>query len=454
MAEFDYDLIVIGAGSGGVRAARMAARTGAKVAIFEDNGVGGTCVLRGCIPKKLLVYASKFSEDFHDAGAYGWDEAKLRFDWPRLIANKDGEIARLNSVYLKLLSDANVILIESRARVTGTNSIEVNGKRFTAKTLLIATGSKPMVPAIPGIEHAITSNEAFHLKTLPKSIVIAGSGYIAVEFAGIFRGLGSEVTLLLRGDRLLRGFDEDLRAALGEAMRIAGIDIHSAKNISRIRREGGALAVETLEGNNFVADAAMFAIGRVPNTQGLGLDAANVALDANGAVMVDAYSRSSVPNIYAVGDVTARKMLTPVAIAEAMAFVETAFKNNPTPMDYRLVPAAVFSQPPIGTVGLTESQARKQYGKVDIYRSLFRPLKHTLSGREVRSLMKLVVDGATGRVLGCHMVGEDAPEIIQGFAVALACGATKAQFDATIGIHPTAAEEFVTMREKVPAAAD
>ncbi len=446
----DFDLIVIGAGSGGVRASRMAAKYGAKVAIIEENGVGGTCVLRGCIPKKLLVYASNFSEDFGDAHAFGWDESHLTFDWRRLIASKDKEISRLNHVYIKLLQDSGVELVEGRARVTGSNSVSVNGKKLTAKTLLIATGSKPMVPGVAGIEHAITSNEAFHLDQLPKRIVIAGGGYIAVEFAGIFNGMGSEVTLLIRGDRLLRGFDDDLRNALGEQMSVKGIDIRSHRHICEIRREDGGLKIDTAEGEAFEADAVMFATGRAPNTAGLGLEEIGVKLDMTGAVVVDEYSRSSVPGIYAVGDVTARRMLTPVALAEAAAFAETVFNGNPKPMDYRLVPAAVFSQPPIGTVGLTESQARKKYRKVDIYRSQFRPLKHTLSGREVRSLMKLVVDGETDRVLGCHMVGEDAPEIVQGLAVALVCGATKAQFDATIGIHPTAAEEFVTMREKAP----
>jgi glutathione reductase (NADPH) len=454
MAEFDYDLIVIGAGSGGVRAARMAAKAGAKVAIFEDNGVGGTCVLRGCIPKKLLVYASKFSEDFRDARAFGWDEARVSFDWPRLIANKDKEIARLNGVYIKTLREAGVELIEKRAHVTGVNSIDVNGKRLTAKTLLIATGSKPVRSEIPGAEHAITSNEAFHLNSLPKRIVIMGGGYIAVEFAGIFHGLGSEVTLLVRRKEILRGFDHDVSAVLGQALRSGGIDLRPESHVKRIDRNGKALIVLTEKGERIETDAVMFAIGRIPNTEGLGLKEIGVKLAMNGGIEVDEYSRSSVPSIYAVGDVTDRLMLTPVAIAEAMAFVDTVFKGKPKAIDYALVPSAVFSQPPVASVGLTEYAAREMHKSVDIYRSLFRPLKHTLSGREVRSHMKLVVDGATDRVLGCHMVGEDAPEIIQGLAIALTCGATKAQFDATIGIHPTAAEEFVTLREKVQAIAD
>jgi len=454
MAEFDYDLIVIGAGSGGVRAARMAAKTGAKVAIFEDNGVGGTCVLRGCIPKKLLVYGSRFAEEFEDARAFGWNSSQPDFDWAKLIANKDQEIARLNGVYLKLLSDAGVTLIESRARVTGANSVEANGKRLTAKTLLIATGSKPVLPDIPGIEHAITSNEAFHLKSLPKRIVIVGGGYIAVEFAGIFHGLGSEVTLIVRGEEVLRGFDEDVRVAFGRALRASGTAVHSRVHVERIDSGGAGLAVATREAGRFAADVVMYATGRKPNTEGLGLEAVGVKLGMNGAVEVDEYSRSSVPSLYAVGDVTDRLMLTPVATAEAMAFVETVFNKNPNAIDYALVPSAVFSQPPVASVGFSEHAAREMYKSVDIYRSQFRPLKHTLTKREVRTFMKLVVDGATGRVLGCHMVGEDAAEIIQGLAVALTCGATKAQFDATIGIHPTAAEEFVTMREKVLAPAD
>jgi len=450
MADFDYDLIVIGAGSGGVRAARMAARVGAKVAVVEENGVGGTCVLRGCIPKKLLVYASRFAEEFMDARGFGWDAARPGFDWPALIANKDTEIARLNGVYIGLLRESGVTLIEGRAALRDPNTVEVGRERLRAKTVLIATGSRPAVPDVPGIELAITSNEAFHLPALPERVVIVGGGYIAVEFAGIFHGLGSEVALVIRGDEVLRGFDEDVRATLGAEMRAAGIEFHTGEHVARLRRAGAALAVEIREGQTLDADAVMFATGRTPNTAGLGCEEIGVALSANGAVVVDDYSRSSVPNIFAVGDVTDRHMLTPVAIAEAAAFVETVFNRNPRRIEHRLIPTAVFSQPPVAPVGRTEAQARMAHVQVDVYRSHFRPLKHTLTGRETRTFMKLVVDGASGRVLGCHMVGEDAAEIIQGLAVALSCGATKADFDATIGIHPTAAEEFVTMREKAP----
>jgi glutathione reductase (NADPH) len=457
MAEIDYDLIVIGAGSGGVRASRFAARTGAKVAVVEYNGVGGTCVLRGCIPKKVLVYASHFAEDFLDARAYGWDSPVPGFDWRALIANKDKELARLNGVYLKLLSDAGVTLISGRAKLADRHTVEVNGERLRAGTILIATGSTPIVPEIPGVEHAITSNEAFHLESLPKRVVIFGGGYIAVEFAGIFHGLGSEVTVLIRSGKVLRGFDEDLRDELGKALVAQGIAIHKSEHISRIDKTSAGLSVHTREGDVFAADTVMFAMGRAPNTAGLGLESAGITLANNGAIEVDMYSRTSMRHIFAVGDVTARKMLTPVALAEATAFVETAFKNNPVGIDYRLVPSAVFSQPPLATVGLSEAAARSMYPSVDVYRTRFRPLKHTLTGRNAFTFMKLVVDGESGRVLGCHMLGEDAAEIIQGLAVALTCGATKAQFDATIGIHPTAAEEFVTLREKAPqpaAAAD
>jgi glutathione reductase (NADPH) len=456
MAKFDYDLIVIGAGSGGVRGARMAARYGAKVAIIEENGVGGTCVLRGCIPKKLLVYASRFAEEFADAESFGWGRNRPGFDWARLIANKDVEISRLNGIYIQLLRDASVTLIEGRARLTSPATVEVGGQTLTAKFILIATGSRPVLPMIPGIEHAITSNEAFHLESLPRRVVIVGGGYIAVEFAGIFHGLGSEVTLLLRGEEVLRGFDEDVRAALGQALRENGIAIRTHANPARLVRTGNALSMETGEGQSLAADTVMFATGRVPNTSGFGLEQAGVKLSMTGAVEVDEYSRTSVPNICAVGDVTARKMLTPVAIAEAIAFAETVFNGRPQKLDYRLIPSAVFSQPPVASVGLSEMAARSRYPAVDIYRSRFRPLKHTLTGRDVKTFMKLVVEGESGRVLGCHMVGDDAAEIIQGLSVALTCGATKAQFDATIGIHPTAAEEFVTLREKapIPAAAE
>ena len=454
MAEFDYDLIVIGAGSGGVRAARMAAKYGAKVAIVESYRIGGTCVLRGCIPKKILMYGAHFHDDFEDARAYGWDAKIPDFHWSKLIANKDKEIARLNGVYIKLLKESGVEIIEGYARVTEPHSVAVGKQRLTAKIILIATGAKPVLPDIFGVENAITSNEVFELKSLPRRIVIAGGSYVALEFASIFRGLGSKVTLVVRSNAVLRGLDGDIRESVEEALKLNGIKILPNSHIGRIERKGGALTIDTAEGDQIDADAVMYATGRVPDTAELLLKETRVELAANGAVVVDDYSQSSVPNIYAVGDVTNRRMLTPIAIAEAAAFVETVFNDKPTKVDYRYVPSAVFSIPPVATVGLSESDALKEYGSVDIYRSRFRPLKHTVTGRESRSLLKLVVDSRTDRVVGCHMVGEDGPEIIQGLAIAMTCGARKSDFDATIGLHPTAAEEFVTMREKVQAAAD
>jgi glutathione reductase (NADPH) len=453
MAKYDYDLITIGAGSGGVRASRMAARFGARAAIAESVRVGGTCVLRGCIPKKLLVYASHFSEDFEDAHAYGWDAHMPGFDWSRLIANKDREIDRLNGVYIRLLHDSGVAIHEGRARLLDAHTVRIGERAFSAETILIATGSRPVRLDIPGAEHAITSDEAFHLERLPRRAIIVGGGYIAVEFAGIFRGLGSEVVILIRAEELLNGFDDDIRIALAQEMRKKGVEIHTRTRPASIRRDAAGVTVTTDRGAEISADLVMFATGREPDTDGLGLEDAGVAVTETGAVKVDEFSATSVPNIYAVGDVTDRLMLTPVAIAEAMAFAETVFNANPTRPHYRNVPSAVFSQPPIGTVGLTEDEARRAITTVDVYLSRFRPLKHTLTGRDERTLMKLVVDASSDLVLGCHMLGPDAPEIVQGLAVALKCGARKADFDATVGIHPTAAEEFVTMREKARTAA-
>ncbi|MFZ0693210.1 MAG: FAD-dependent oxidoreductase, partial [Alphaproteobacteria bacterium] len=386
--------------------------------------------------------------------AYGWDTKLPDFDWTKLIANKDKEIARLNGVYIKLLKESGVEIIEGYARVTEPHSVTVGKRRLTGKFLLIATGAKPVLAEIPGVENAITSNEAFQLKSLPKRIVISGGSYVALEFASLFRGLGSEVTLVVRSNAVLRGFDGDIRESTGEALKASGIKILTNAHVGRIERKGAALAVHTAEDEHIVADTMMFATGRGPNTGDLLMKETRIKLAANGAIVVTEYSQSSVPNIYAVGDVTNRRMLTPVAIAEAAAFVETVFNNKPTKVDYRYVPSAVFSIPPVATVGLSEADALNEYGAVDIYRSRFRPLKHTVTGRESRSLLKLVVDTRTDRILGCHMVGEDGPEIIQGLAIAMTCGARKADFDATIGLHPTAAEEFVTMREKVQAAAD
>ncbi|MSO93749.1 MAG: glutathione-disulfide reductase [Rhodospirillales bacterium] len=449
MPKYDFDLFTIGAGSGGVRASRMAGKLGARVAVAEESRVGGTCVMRGCIPKKLLVLGAHFAEDFEDARAYGWSVDGARFDWPQLIRNKNKELDRLEGVYRRVLRENAVTLVEGRARLADAHTVEVDGKRHTAENILIATGGWPSMPALPGIEHAISSNEALDLPRLPKRIAIVGGGYIAVEFAGIFNGLGAGVTEIIRAGTILRGFDEDVREALAEEMRKKGVTIRSDCQVRAIEKTNGRYSVRLAGGDAVEADVVMYATGRAPNTKGMGLEEAGVTLDNKGAVAVDAYSRSSVPNICAIGDVTDRLNLTPVAIAEAMALVQTLFGKTPTAMDYANIATAVFSQPPIGTVGLTEAEARER-GPVDVYLSRFKPLKHTLTGRDERTMMKLVVDRKTDRVLGCHMVGADAPEIIQGIAVALKCGATKAQFDATVGIHPTAAEEFVTMREKLP----
>jgi glutathione reductase (NADPH) len=450
MAEYDFDLFTIGAGSGGVAASRRAGAYGARVAICEDSRVGGTCVIRGCVPKKLLVYGAQFADAFADAAGYGWSVAPPKFDWPSLIAAKNREIDRLEGVYRKLLKDSGVTLVEGRGRIVDPHTIEVGTRIYTAANILVAAGAHPVMPAIPGIEHVISSNEALDLRHLPRRIVIVGGGYIAVEFAGIFRGLGSEVTLVIRGEELLNGFDDDVRVTLAQELRARGIEIRARTQIARIDQVGAGYTACTHAGDELSADLFMYATGRRPNTRGLGLEAIGVKLDKEGAVEVDEWSRSAVPHVYAVGDVTDRLNLTPVAIAEGRALVETLFNNNPMKLDHANVPTAVFSQPPVGTVGLTERRARQVYGKIDVYRARFRPMKHTLSGREERTMMKLVVDRLTDRVVGCHMVGADAPEIVQGLAIAVKCGATKRQFDQTVGIHPTAAEEFVTMRDKVP----
>ena len=449
--RYDYDLFTIGAGSGGVRASRMSAAYGARVAVAEERYLGGTCVNVGCIPKKLLVYGSHFADDFEDAAGFGWSVGERAFDWPSLIRNKDREIARLNSIYRKLLGGAGVEVFESRARVLDPHTVEVGDKKVTAANILVATGGWPAVPDVPGKEHAITSNEAFHLAEMPGRVVIVGGGYIAVEFAGIFNGLGAEVTQLYRGPLFMRGFDIDVRNTLAEEMRKKGIDLRFDAGIAGIERNGGTLTATLKDGRTLETDAVMFATGRVPNTRGLGIEEIGVALAGNGAVVVDERYRTSVPSIWALGDVTDRVMLTPVAIAEAMVFARNLFKGDVESMHYRNIPSAVFSQPPVGTVGYTEEAARENCGEVDVYRTAFRPLKHTLSGRDEKTMMKLIVERASDRVVGCHMVGDDAGEIVQGLAVALNCNATKADFDRTIGIHPTAAEEFVTMREPVGA---
>lgn len=451
MPQYDFDLFTIGAGSGGVASSRRAGSHGARVAICEEDRVGGTCVLRGCVPKKLLVYGAHFRHDFEDAVGFGWSVPEPKHDWKKLQVAKDKELDRLNGVYKRLLRDSGVQLIEGRGRIVDPHTVEVGGQRYTAAHILVSTGSRPFLPEMPGIEHVITSDGALNLKELPRRIIIIGGGYIGVEFAGIFNALGVKVTVLIRGDTVLRGFDDDVRAFLTQEMRKKGVDIRSEVFVRDIeKRADGTLSVLLRMGDTLEADAVLFATGRIPNTRGIGLEEVGVKLDERGAVVVDEGSRSSVENIYAVGDVTDRLNLTPVAIAEGRALAETLFNHNPMRMDHSGVPSAVFSQPPVGTVGLTELEAREQLGAVDVYVSSFRPMKHTLSGREERSMMKVIVERASGRVLGFHMVGADAPEIIQGLAVALKCGVTKQQLDSTVGIHPTAAEEFVTMRDKRP----
>ena len=451
MPEFDFDLFVIGAGSGGVRAARMAAQCGARVAIAENDRVGGTCVIRGCIPKKLLVYASHYAEDFEDARSYGWSVGETTFSWPDLIAAKDREISRLSSIYVENIEKSGATLMRGEASVIEPNQLAIGGKRIRAKYILVATGGRPVKPAIPGIEHAITSNEAFHLETLPKRILIVGGGYIAVEFAGIFNGLGSKVTLSYRGEQLLRGFDADIRSHLSEQMQHKGIRVLLGSKVASLaRRADGAIdASMNGAGGETAFDAVMVATGRDPNTTGLGLAESGVNLDARGGVMVDEFSRSSVASIYAVGDVTNRIALTPVAIREGAAVATTLFGGTEVATQHDNIPSAVFSQPPVATVGLSQDAALAKYGSVEVYKARFRPLRHTLTGRYEYSMMKLIVYTASQRVIGAHMVGADAPEIIQGIAIAVNAGLTKAQFDATTAIHPTAAEEFVTMRDKI-----
>ncbi|HLK86474.1 MAG TPA: glutathione-disulfide reductase [Candidatus Binataceae bacterium] len=445
---YDYDLFTIGGGSGGVRASRVAAQLGAKVAIAEERYLGGTCVNVGCIPKKLFVYASEFSEAFADAAGYGWTVGERSFDWQTLIANKDREIARLNGVYEKVLVDNGVRILRARATLADAHTVIVGSERYSARHILLATGGWPSLPQIAGRELAITSNEAFFLPRLPARAIVVGGGYIGVEFAGIFHGLGASVTLVHRGDMILRGFDDDLRTHLAAEMGKRGIELRLNRKVERLERAAGGILATFDDGTSAQADLIMFATGRTPNTHELGLERAGVKLDHEGAVVVDDYSCSSVPHIYAVGDCTDRMQLTPVAIAEGEAAARTLFGSVPRKPDYENVATAIFSQPNAATVGLTESEARAAYSAVDVYKSSFRPLMATLSGRDEQVFMKLVVERESDRVLGCHMVGAHAGEIVQGLAIALKCRATKSQFDATVGIHPTAAEEFVTMRSK------
>jgi glutathione reductase (NADPH) len=428
-----------------VRASRVSATLGARVAIAESGRFGGTCVNVGCIPKKLFSYAAHFRDEVKDAADFGWSVAEPVFDWTKLLANKDREIDRLNGVYERVLANAGVAILRGRAVILDGNSVFLNGKTYTAKNILVATGSWPQKPDIPGADLAITSNEAFHLERLPARALVVGGGYIAVEFASIFNGLGVATTLAYRGAQLLRGFDAELGTMLGDEMGKKGVSVLLKKNPSKIEK-GLKVTFEDGSIDNF--DLVMFATGRKPNTAGLGLEAAGVKLGADGAILVNEYSQSSVASIHAIGDVTNRLNLTPVATAEGMALAKTLFGGQPTPVDHDNVPTAVFANPNLATVGLPEAKARERYGKVDIYKTAFRSLKHTMGKSEERIFMKLVVDAASQRVVGAHMLGPDAGELIQGIAIAVKLGATKAQFDATIGIHPTAAEEFVTMREK------
>ena len=448
---FDYDLFVIGGGSGGVRAARKAAETGARVAIAEEYRFGGTCVIRGCVPKKLLVYASRFAVEFEDAAGFGWSVPTPSFHWPSLAANVEGEVTRLEAAYTNTLGRFNVELVKSRAVIEDAQTVRLlaTGARVRAEKLLIATGAWPHYgPKIPGLEHVISSNEAFHLAELPKRIVIQGGGYIAVEFACIFAGLGSEVTLVYRGENILRGFDDDVREHLRNEMRNRGITVTCGHTVAAVERSGDDFITRLSDHSTIAADKVMFAIGRRPNVMGLGLETVGVKIAAHGGIAVDDYSRSSVPSIYAVGDVTHRVNLTPVAIREGHAFADSVYGGKQTPVDHTNVPTAVFSEPELGVIGLTETQARERLAKLDVYKTTFRPMKATLSGRDTRCFMKLLVDGTTDRVVGCHIVGADAGELIQIVGVAVKMGATKADFDATMAVHPTAAEELVTLREK------
>ncbi|MFM9865443.1 MAG: glutathione-disulfide reductase [Micropepsaceae bacterium] len=451
MTTYDFDLVTIGAGSGGVRATRMAAQYGARAAVVEEYRVGGTCVIRGCVPKKLMVYASRFSEDFADAAGFGWHVPHATFDWATLIANKDREIARLEGLYKKNLSGAGATLFEDRAVMRDPHTVHLlkADKTITAKHILIATGGRAWVPEdVEGNDLAITSNEAFHLEALPKAVMVVGGGYIAVEFAGIFKGLGSKTLLVHHGDEILRGFDHEVRERMRHELQKRGIDVHLKSVVASIKAEAGRKRVRLKDGTEHIVDEVMFAVGRRANTGALGLEHCGVELTDKRAVKVDAYSRSSQPHIYAVGDVTNRVNLTPVAIREGAAFADTVFADKPTAVDHADIPTAVFGTPEIGTVGLTEEQARAAHAKVDIYKTAFRPMRATMSGRDTLIFMKLVVDAASDRVLGCHVMGEAAAEMIQCVAIAVKMKATKRDFDATVALHPSASEELVLLKTK------
>jgi glutathione reductase (NADPH) len=449
MAEFDVDLFVIGGGSGGVRAARIAAGHGARVMVAEEYRMGGTCVIRGCVPKKLFVMGSHVQQEIEDAAGFGWSIPEASFDWPTLIKNKDKEIARLEAAYTTNVEKSGAEIVKTRAVIEDAHTLRLaDGKRITARTILIATGGAPNHGAvIPGIEHVISSNEAFHLEALPRRILIQGGGYIALEFACIFAGFGSDVTVVYRGDNILRGFDEDVRAHLRAEMEKRGITILTGCTVTKVDKHGEGYTSHLSNGSSIASEQVMFAIGRHPNVAKLGLEKAGVAINPhNGGIAVDGWSKSSVPNIYAIGDVTHRYNLTPVAIREGHAFADTVFGKRPVQVDHASIPTAVFTQPEVGIVGLTEAEARAQFSHVDIYKTTFRPIKATMSGRDTRVLMKLVVDSLTDRVLGCHIVGDSAAEITQVVAIAIKMKATKADFDATVALHPTASEELVTMR--------
>ncbi|MES2977215.1 MAG: glutathione-disulfide reductase [Pseudomonadota bacterium] len=455
MAAYEFDLLVVGGGSGGVRAARMAAQRGARVGLVEVGAMGGTCVNVGCIPKKLYSYAAHYADAFDESHGFGWVGDAPRLDWDKLKANRANEISRLNGIYVNLLKSAGVQMIDGWATLVDGHTVDVNGKRYRAENLLVATGGRPSVPEIAGREHVITSNEIFDIAPFPARLLVVGGGYIACEFASIFNGLGSNVTQLYRGTQILRGFDDDIRAFIAAEMIKTGVDLRLDADVAAIDKAGACLNVRLIDGTHLEVDAVLYATGRMPNVKGLGLEAAGVAQTSAGAIRVNGHYQTSVPSVYALGDVTARVQLTPVALGEAMVLVDhllgPAGGKPARSMSYDFIPTAVFTHPNIGTVGFSEADARKSFGDVTIFKSEFRALRHTLSGSSERTLMKLVVDTASDRVLGLHMVGPDAGEIVQGFAVAMKAGATKAVFDSTIGIHPTAAEEFVTMREPVKA---
>ena len=448
MSSFDFDLFVIGGGSGGVRSARVAASLGKKVGIAEEYRYGGTCVIRGCVPKKLFVYASQFHENFEDAAGFGWTVGASTFDWKKLIAAKDKEIERLEGLYRKGLDNAKAHIFDSRAELVDSHTVRLTatGETFTAERIVIAVGGTPnQHVALPGHEFCISSNEAFHLETLPKSILIAGGGYIAVEFANIFHGLGVDTTLIYRGAEILSRFDQDMRRGLHEAMEAKGIHIRCHDVIEEVTKTAEGLKARTKKGETLTVDTVMLALGRDPNTKGLGLEAAGVKVNGHGAIVVDDFSRTSVPNIFALGDVTDRVQLTPVAIHEAMCFIETEYKNNPTKPDHHLIATAVFSQPEIGTVGLSEEEAARTYAELEVYRAQFRPMKATLSGRAEKTIMKLIVNAEDRKVVGAHILGHEAGEMAQLLGITLKAGCTKDDFDATMAVHPTAAEELVTM---------